>query len=183
MSFLIVNLTFSDTYAKARKASIKAEEESAIDTAAGESEIEKCRKRRKLARYESDGSEIDNPSPKKLRKKCFVINDSSDEENSTAHNIQTKVKKLLEDKTRSPSLLSLTKKPRIIKHIVLSPFSSYTKRRKISQPSVLQDYTSPKVKKNKQSVVKSLFNDGKFYFTQIVYTYIRVLCYYDKIYF
>lgn len=48
------------------------------------------------------------------------------------------MKKFLENKNRSPSLLSETKK----------------------KSSVLQDYTCLEVKKNKQSVVKSFFNDG-----------------------
>ncbi|CAL1680967.1 unnamed protein product [Lasius platythorax] len=59
-----------DTYAKARKASIKAKEDSAIDTVAGEIDIEKCRRRRKPARYEeSDSSGVDNPSPKKSKRR------------------------------------------------------------------------------------------------------------------
>lgn len=49
-------LFISYTYAKARKASIKAEKDSGIDTAAGETDIDidKPRKRHKPARYESD---------------------------------------------------------------------------------------------------------------------------------
>ncbi|XP_071582069.1 uncharacterized protein [Temnothorax nylanderi] len=93
-----------NTYAKARKASIKAEEDSAIDTAAGETDVDrlKPRKRNKPSRYEnSDNSEIDEPDLKKSKSKHSFVNDSSsedEEEGLVSENIRTKVKALLDNK-------------------------------------------------------------------------------------
>ncbi|XP_071574823.1 uncharacterized protein [Temnothorax nylanderi] len=63
-----------NTYAKARKASIKAEEDSAIDTAAGETDVDRLKPRKinKPSRYEnSDNSEIDEPDLKKSKKQTL----------------------------------------------------------------------------------------------------------------
>lgn len=100
----------SGTYAKARKASIKAEEDSAIDTAAGETDIDKPRKRHKLAKYitSSDNSDNDFDQMKsknqKYSEKYSIVNDSSDEEAiPTAEDIRNKVKTLLDNKQLSSS--------------------------------------------------------------------------------
>ncbi|XP_018374683.1 PREDICTED: uncharacterized protein LOC108768660 [Trachymyrmex cornetzi] len=98
------------TYAKARKASIKAEEDSAIDTAAGETDIDKPRKRHKPAKYitSSDNSDNDFDQMKsknqKYSEKYSIVNDSSDEEAvPTAEDIRNKVKTLLDNKQLSSS--------------------------------------------------------------------------------
>lgn len=154
----------SDTYSKARKASIKAEEENAIDTAAEETDIEKCRKRRKPARYE-DYDSSDDFVLKKSNKTKYSFVDSSDEEISTkTDNIKAKVRTLMKKKDQSPSLLSHSKKRRTIKHTVL-PSPSYTTLCNLSSPqslSFMQD-TCPEVDEN--LAAKSFFSDGKLNFT------------------
>lgn len=154
-----------DTYAKARKACLKAEEDSAIDTAAGETDIEKCRKRRKPARYqESDNSEIDNFSPKKSKNtKYSFLNDSSDTDISTADNIQTKVKTLLKNRNQSPSLLTERSKTfKTVKRIV-SP--SCRTVRNVSQSQSSSSILQNTCYENKEnSAVKSLFIDGMLKF-------------------
>lgn len=76
-AFSSILLFISDTYTKARKACIKAEEDSAIDTAAGETDLDKPRKRHKPARYEeshSSESSDDNSNDEKVFKTVNIIN-------------------------------------------------------------------------------------------------------------
>ena len=162
-----------DTYAKARKASIKAEEDSAIDTAAGETDIEKSRKKRKPVKYaEYDSSEeVDDPAPKKSKKIKYPSN-SSDEEISTADNIKAKVKTLLKNKNQFSSLCRLNK-PITVKRTVLPP-PSYTESCNASSQSsafVSQDTCV----EDDENSVKSLFNDSKLNFTQVMYLTISYL--------
>lgn len=89
-TFSSILLFISDTYTKARKACIKAEEDSAIDTAAGETDLDKPRKRHKPARYEESHSSESSDD------------NSNDEKVSKAVNIINKVKALINNK-RQPS--------------------------------------------------------------------------------
>ncbi|XP_071582072.1 uncharacterized protein [Temnothorax nylanderi] len=118
-----------NTYAKARKASIKAEEDSAIDTAAGETDVDrlKPRKRNKPSRYEnSDNSEIDEPDLKKSKSKHSFVNDSSsedEEEGLVSENIRTKVKALLDNKKQlSPLQDAVMKKQTTSKFLNTLPY-------------------------------------------------------------
>lgn len=150
----------SDTYAKARKASIKAEEDSAIDTAAGETDLDKPRKRHKPARYEeSDNSDIDNPDPKHSRRKiCLSVNNSTDEDVPT-EDIRVKVKALLENRKQLSTSLCQVQKPKSQMHEVVSlPSSTVSHNTSQSSYCVEQD-TDFEGKKN--YFMKTLFSCNK----------------------
>ncbi|XP_071582073.1 uncharacterized protein [Temnothorax nylanderi] len=155
-----------NTYAKARKASIKAEEDSAIDTAAGETDVDrlKPRKRNKPSRYEnSDNSEIDEPDLKKSKSKHSFVNDSSsedEEEGLVSENIRTKVKALLDNKKQLSPLQDAHEDTSLNASLPLekkSPSSETSSATTVSLNDTVKDTAlSPKIMTLDQSHHKSL---------------------------
>jgi len=94
---------FSDKYHNARKACKLAEDDSNLDTAAGETDLERPRKKRKTKRlYDSEESNDEPPQVMKKKSNRIINSDSDEDEKSNAQKLKDTIRTLIQQKRNSP---------------------------------------------------------------------------------
>lgn len=93
-----ISSAFSNTYRNARKASKLTKDYSDLDTGAGETDLEKPRKKRKTKRFYDSDESVDKPS-KIIKRGDKIIYSDSEEDNEilNAENIKQSVRALVKE--------------------------------------------------------------------------------------